>query len=116
MKLSRQIRRRRERELAKRKRRTHSHTPDESFRVIQNAVLEFQSAYADESEHCCEDHFRCIKNSLELTERMHRDAMERSVCLDCIEEFKQNKFYMFDEDGFEYSAEGRALKREYLAS
>lgn len=116
MSISRQVRRRNERELAKRMKRTHSHTPDESFRVIHNAVLEFQSAYADEGEHCCEDHFRYIKNSLELTEKMHRNALERSVCDDCLEEFKQKKFYVLDEAGFEYSAEGLALKREILAS
>jgi len=116
MKLSRKIQRRRERELAKRRRRIHAHSNEDGLHVIERYLVTTQDAYRALRTVESYREFSQVKDTLTVLERMHREVMRRTRCDDCLAEFKRKKFYVLDEAGFEYSAEGLVDRRTAIAS
>jgi hypothetical protein len=115
MSSKRAIKRNRERVLAKRKRQIHANEDDEGMQVIEQKVLEFQEQYRSGSSEDF-DYYIHVMTTLQLLESMHREVMKDSRCDVCLDDFKQQKFYMFDELGYEFNAYGIAQRREALAS
>ena len=105
-----------ERGIAKRNRRSHAQHGGDGIRVIERYVVTMQDAYRALRAVESYREFGQVKNTLTVLERMHREVMTRTRCGDCLAEFKLKKFYVLDEAGFEYSAEGLVDRRTALAS
>ncbi len=80
----------------------------EADRVIERYVRTAQLVYLESKDDLNLNECAEVKSRLE---HMHREVVAQSPCAVCRDEFKRRKFYLLDEAGFEFSADGILERR-----